>query len=245
RAIDICKRKIERGVNVPYYLPDGIRADSVNEELAMLLRKSGCKGVSIGVEDANPLTYKYINKGEELEDVIRGIKILKKAGVPVRVSMIIGLPHTTYESTKQSMEFIKTLDVHSEWYLAIPFPRTQLYKWVENNGRFLENPLSRVALTFRTVVFDTPDFTKEDRLKAFYHANMDYSFPEKAFFEHRCQPLYQKDSLYEIFIDSYKTVWKYNRWGLAKHTLRLIQYLSWGVKRRLNRVIHKDKIRGL
>ena len=246
RAIDICRLKIERGINIPYYLPDGIRADSVNKELAVLLKESGCKGVSVGFEDANPLTYKYIDKGEKLKDIVRGIKILQEAEVPVKISMIIGLPYTTYESTKQSMEFVKTLNVHAEWYLAIPFPKTQLYKWVENNGRFLENPLSRMALTFRTVVFDTPDFPKEDRLKAFYQANMDYSFPEHAFFyDHRCEPLYQKDSLYEICIGSYKIVWKYNRRRLATHTLRLIQYLSRALKRRLKRIVHKDRIRGL
>ncbi len=126
--------------------------------------------------------------------------------------------------------------------MAKPFPKTQLYDWVKNNGRLLENPLSRVALTFRTVVFDTPDFPKEDRLKAFYQANMDYSFPEKAFYDHRCEPLYQKDSLYEIIFGSYKTVWRYNRKRLAKHTLRLAQYIGRALKRRARRIIHKDSI---
>jgi len=242
RAVDICKLKIEREINIPYYLPDGIRADSVTDELAALLKKSNCLGVSVGFEDANPLTYKYVDKGEKFEDIVKGIKILQKAGVPVRVSMIIGLPHTTYQTTKKAMEFVKTLGVHAEWYLAIPFPGTQLYKWVEDNGRFLENPLSKAALTFREVVFDTPDFLKDDRLKAFYQANMDYSSPEKAFYDHTCQPLYQKDSLYEIFIGSYKIVWKYNRRALAKHTLRLVQYLSRALKRKFKIIIHKDSI---
>ena len=120
----------------------------------------------MGFEDANPETFQYIKKGERYEEIVNAIKTLKSAGVPVRASMVIGLPHTTYASTRVAMENLKKLGIHAEWYLATPFPGTEFYGWVMAHGRLLENPLSLRALTFRRVVFDTPEFTRVPYVEA-------------------------------------------------------------------------------
>jgi radical SAM superfamily enzyme YgiQ (UPF0313 family) len=225
RAEKICGLLIERKLNVRYYLPDGIRADSVTPEFAQLLKESGCAGVSVGFEDANPETFQYIKKGERYETIIEAIKTLKSAGVPVRASMVIGLPHTTLKSTRVAMANVTKLGIHAEWYLASPFPGTELYDYVMKHGRLLEDPLSLRALTFRRVIFDTPEFPKKDRYRAFYEGFHKFSFPEHAFYGKVCNPLTQQRSRIEKYLISPFTVARYIPSRLPAHLWSLFRDL--------------------
>ena len=232
RAEKICRLLIEKKLNIRYYLPDGIRADSVTPEFAALLRESGCAGVSVGFEDANPETFVHIKKGERYEVIIQAIKTLRDAGVHVRCSMVIGLPHTTYASTRVAMENMKDLGVHAEWYLATPFPGTEFYDWVMKNGRLLEDPLSLRALTFRRVIFDTPEFPRRDRYRAFYQAFAHYSFPENAFYGKVCNPLTQQRYRFEKYFLSIFAVARYIPERLPSHVYNLARDLISAVWRR-------------
>ena len=237
RAEKICRLLIEKKLNIRYYLPDGIRADSVTPEFARLLKESGCAGASVGFEDANPKTFVHIKKGERYETIVNAIETLKAAGVPVRASMVIGLPHTTYASTRVAMENIKRLGIHAEWYLATPFPGTEFYDYVMQHGRLLEDPLSLRALTFRRVVFDTPEFPRRERYRAFYEAFAHYSFPELAFYGKVCNPLIQQRYKFEKYVLSIFTVARYIPERLPSHLWNLARDLFSAAGRRLHKLV--------
>jgi len=239
RAEKICHLLIEKQLNIRYYLPDGIRADSVTPEFAALLRESGCAGVSMGFEDANPETFVHIKKGEKYEQIIEAIHVLKEAGVPVRCSMIIGLPHTTYASTRIAMENVAKLGIHAEWYLATPFPGTEFYDWVMEHGRLIEDPLSLRGLTFRRVIFDTPEFPKRDRYRAFYEAFAHFSFPEHAFYGKVCNPLTQQRYRLEKYLLSPFTVARYIPERLPAHVWNLGRDLIRAAVHRVGRLFRR------
>ena len=233
RAEKICRLLIEKNLGITYYLPDGIRADSVTPEFAALLKESGCGGVSVGFEDANPETFVHIKKGEKYDVIVNAIKVLKAAGVPIRCSMIIGLPHTTYRSTRIAMENVKKLGIHAEWYLATPFPGTEFYDWVMKHGRLLEDPLSLRGLTFRRVIFDTPEFPRKDRYRSFYEGFADFSFPEHAFYGKVCNPLTQQRSRWDKYVVSPFTVARYIPSRLPSHLFNLARDLISAILRRV------------
>jgi len=236
RAEEICRLLIDEKAGVRYYLPDGIRADTVTPEFARLLKESGCAGVSVGFEDANPETFVHIRKGEKYERIVNAIHVLKAAGVPVRASMVIGLPHTTYESTSVAMKNVEALGIHAEWYLGTPFPGTEFHEWVDRHGRWLDNPLSLRALTFRRVVFDTPEFPRADRYRAFYRAFARYSFPELAFYGKVCNPLTQQRYRLDKYVTSIFTVARYVPELLPSHLGHLARDLVRAVFSRAQRL---------
>lgn len=240
RAIKICDLIIEEKLNIKYKLPNGIRADRVTPELARKLKESGCVSVNIGVENADPETFSYVEKGESLEDIKNAITVLKSEGLLVRASMVIGLPHTTYESTLKSMEFIKEVNINASWYLATPFEGTKLHRYVtENkNARFLEDPNSEKALTFQRVTFETDEFPKDERLKAYYIANMDYSGERSRYFSYK--PLFMfSDKWYLNFVKSFLIVLKYHPKGLIDLTLEWLNIYRNSANRRIKKYIKK------
>jgi radical SAM superfamily enzyme YgiQ (UPF0313 family) len=158
-------------IDLPYDFGNGLRADKVDQGLLKRMKETGCKLIRVGVENADPKTYRYVNKGESLDAVEAGMRMIKKAGIPLQAFMVIGLPHTTMESVKRSMDFLDRLGVKASWYIATPFKGTQLYDWVQKNARVYNVNYSR-SIAFFTPQFDTLDFSKDERIKAYLWANI-------------------------------------------------------------------------
>lgn len=175
RSKKICDLMISEGLNLEYNLA-GVRADRLDEELVKKLKQSGCKSIFIGIEDGDAQTFPYVGKGESLADIERAVKLVKKYGIAISSYMITGLINSNYESFLRSLKFVKKLGIPAHWNIAFPLPQTKLYDWVKENGRLLmtveEGFKSAMASKNPPVVFDTPDYPKEQRLKAYNVGNL-------------------------------------------------------------------------
>ncbi len=175
RAKEICKLFIEEKLDMKWTCPNGIRADRLDEELCSLMRQAGCYSMSIGVESGDPEVFDKIKKGEKLEDVERGIKIAQAAGIKVHGFFIIGLIGSTYEADKRSMEFAKRLGITASWGILVPYPGTEVWEQVKNdpNARILRDWKEGFHIGAKPkAVFDTPEYSADERVRAYYYANM-------------------------------------------------------------------------
>ncbi len=167
----ICDEIIGRKLNMKWSCPNGIRADRLNPQLLRKMKEAGCFAISIGVESGDPDVFDKIKKGEHLSEVERGIRMAKDAGMEVHGFFILGLIGSTYESDKRSMEFAKRVGLDSaSWGILVPYPGTEVWEQVKNacseeDARMLRN---------WKPVFDTPEYTAEERVKAYYLANMKF-----------------------------------------------------------------------
>ncbi len=179
RAKDICRFFIDEGLDMKWTCPNGIRADRLDDELCELMVKAGCYSVSIGVESGDPEVFRKINKGEKLEDVEHGIAIAKKAGLKVHGFFILGLVGSTYETDKRSMEFVKKVGLESaSWGILVPYPGTEVWNQVraDPNVRMLRDWKEGFHIGARPKpVFDTPEYPADERVKAFYLANLKFT----------------------------------------------------------------------
>jgi radical SAM superfamily enzyme YgiQ (UPF0313 family) len=175
RAKDICKLLIDEKLGMKWTCPNGIRADRLDEELCKLMKESGCYSVSIGVESGDPDVFDKIKKGEKLADVERGIKLAQAAGIKVHGFFIIGLIGSTYDADKRSIEFAKRMGISASWGILVPYPGTEVWEQIKHdeNTRILRDWKDGFHIGARPKpVFDTLDYTAEERVKMYYHANM-------------------------------------------------------------------------
>lgn len=77
--------------------------------LARLLAKSGCIGVSGGIEVASDRLLKYMNKGVTVEQVAIVASNLAKAGILVHGYLMFGFPTQTKKETIDSLEIVRQL----------------------------------------------------------------------------------------------------------------------------------------
>lgn len=103
-AIEILKRKLV----VSWWT--NIRFEkSFTSDLVVLLKKSGCIGVSGGLEVASDRLLKLIDKGVSVEQVARVTRNFTEAGIMVHAYLMYGYPTQTVQETIDSLEMVRQL----------------------------------------------------------------------------------------------------------------------------------------
>ncbi len=178
RAEEICDQLLSEKIDLSWNSQNGIRADRISKTLAIKMKESGCRYVWIGVESADEMVFNWINKGEALDDIVRGIKYLKNAGIRVGGFFITGLPLSSRKSDLKAVDFVKKLDIDAWWFQFIPYPYTKAWDWVQNNGRILRPIEGAIQYGGAKVepVFETDNYLTEDRIKTYgdIHIMMGY-----------------------------------------------------------------------
>jgi len=138
RAKKICRLIISKKLNLDWWCHNGLRADKLDQELLNLMKKAGCKSIALGIETGDEDVFNNINKGERLSDIVKAVKMIKKAGIKCVGYFIVGLPGDSVDSTKRSVRIQRSLRLSDYKYnMLIPYPGTKVWDIVKEKGRLL------------------------------------------------------------------------------------------------------------
>ncbi|MEW5693442.1 MAG: radical SAM protein [Candidatus Hydrogenedentota bacterium] len=133
RVIDFCSLLVKRKTNIAWGCHT--RADLIDDEVILNLKKAGCFKISMGIESGCEETLKNIKKQILLKDVIRASKILNKHRMDWNAAFIIGFPSEKEEQMMQTINFMKSIKPTRLFLSAFtPFPGTELYEETKNMG---------------------------------------------------------------------------------------------------------------
>lgn len=164
RVINFCELKISSGLKMTFNC--AARAEQLDQELLVLLKKAGCWMISLGIETGDPELLKkhrsYLpNKEMEnpLKNISEMVQLIKKTGIRVKGLFMLGLPGETEKSIEKSMEYVFSLPL-DEFNLSklTPFPGAPLYADIKDYGTFDDNWSLMNAANF---TFVPNGFTKE------------------------------------------------------------------------------------
>jgi radical SAM superfamily enzyme YgiQ (UPF0313 family) len=183
RAEEIADRLVDSDLNLSWNSQNGIRADRIHKRLAEKMKSSGCYHVWIGIESADEKVFTAINKGEKLENIRKGIGILKEAGIRVGGFFIVGLPHSTRTADLKSVEFVKSLKIDAWWFNFVPYPFTEAWEWVKKNANVLRSPEGVLQYGSSNIqwVFDTEEYQEEERVATYKTIHYRMGFFERLF----------------------------------------------------------------
>jgi anaerobic magnesium-protoporphyrin IX monomethyl ester cyclase len=175
RVIEFCDLLINNKINMPWFIPSGVRADRLTLDSIEAMKKAGCTELKIGVETLVPEVFPSVNKGMPLEKLLNVCHLIKKSSFSLRGSFIIGLPGDTYKNAMKNYKLSQKLGFETtDWSLLIPYPGTQIYDWVQKNGRVFYDYCTADQGAFQItnikelkLAFDTLDFPAHERIKAF------------------------------------------------------------------------------
>lgn len=159
-----------------YSLDSGVRADALTPEICSLLVKTGCTSIAIGIESVDPEVLKLCRKGETIEQISKGIRLAKAAGLFVKGYFIVGLPGDTAEKVKKAVQYAKDEEIDvPRFALAQAFPRTEMEAWVKDHGTVFydsyEYILANTDEFHKDVHFELPGFPKKEIWKTFKWAH--------------------------------------------------------------------------
>lgn len=112
----------------------------IDEELISVFEKSGCKGLLIGFESICQDSQRFVNKGiNHVTQYGELMKRLHAAGILVQGCFAFGGDNEDSSVFEQTVEMITKAKIDLPRYsILTPFPGTQYYAQVEQEGRIIE-----------------------------------------------------------------------------------------------------------
>jgi len=145
RTEEICDILIKEGYNRRVDWSCALRADGVDESLLKKMRAAGCRCICVGIETGSQRLMKILNKHLKLEKVEEGVKMMRKAGIKVRGTFLLGVPTETEEETLQTINFASKLNLDfAKFNIITPYPGTELYEMAKERGLVGDDIWSRL-----------------------------------------------------------------------------------------------------
>ena len=174
RLKKITKLLKEKGLGGKIKFTCSCRANLVNEEIAKSLKGMGVVSVGMGLESGSQRILQYL-KGDltSVELNKNAVNVLKKYGIAVNASFVIGSPDETEAEMMETYNFIKNnpLDL-VDVYVLTPLPGTPIWEYAKT----------------RNLVSDDMDWSK-------LNVNFEVSHKEAIILSE----LYDADQLYRIY----------------------------------------------
>ena len=168
RLFRICDGFKNRKIDLPWDCQT--RVDQVSAEVLSKMKAAGCQQVFFGVESGCQEILDVVNKKTSIEQNENAIKLAKKAGLFVTISLMIGYPGETPSTVKKTLDFVKRTKPDDAYVcIATPYPGTELRSLVERNGWKISPNWDQ--FNTMTPVFENPELKSDELVeirKKFY-----------------------------------------------------------------------------
>jgi radical SAM superfamily enzyme YgiQ (UPF0313 family) len=150
---EICEELQKRKINLSWDCTT--RVDYVSKSVLAKMKQANCQIVGFGMESNSQKILNIMRKGTTKEQNERAARLAKEVGLPFGLFFIIGYPGETVETLKESLDFIRRAEPDDVYIsLACPYPQTEFYDIVKENGWKLSTDWSRFDNI--TPVFENP-----------------------------------------------------------------------------------------
>jgi anaerobic magnesium-protoporphyrin IX monomethyl ester cyclase len=176
RMETICDLIVKKGLKIEWYTPNGIRADTLDENLLRKMKSSGCKQIRIAPESGvQSVLDNIVKKNLNLKDVEKAVVLSKKVGIKVGCFFVIGLIGETKKDINETINYaykLRRLGADRFYFsIAMPVYGTELYEQAKKGG-FLKAGFSDEALAGVEPLIETPEFTTDDLRELCARANL-------------------------------------------------------------------------
>lgn len=174
RAKEICRAIIKKGWKIRWSTPNGIRADTVDEELIKKMKQAGCVRTIVAPESGNQwVVDNLMNKKINLNHVKKVVKWCRKYHLLVDAFFLIGMPGEKEEQIEDTIKYareLKKMGVNDCGFsVLVPHRGTEAYKiavqkgWLRNlkTGNFI------TGLSTGEPMIETP-YLSVNKLKEFF-----------------------------------------------------------------------------
>ena len=167
RVRRFCRLVREEGLDVGWGC--STRADllSSHPEMAEWLRSAGCHTLYIGAESGSQRVLNLMRKGIRVNQVVKAVKIARKAGLTVVLSFIIGFPGETREEIEATIDFAHRVNPDlAQFAICTPYPGSPLYEEAKRNAWI--NACSWKDFSGTKAIMEFPGLTR-DSIEHYLH----------------------------------------------------------------------------
>jgi radical SAM superfamily enzyme YgiQ (UPF0313 family) len=109
------------------------RVDLIDNEMARLLKETGCKRIAFGTESGSQKVLDAMLKGTKVEQIYRAAELCREVGIETYFYMMVGYPGEEWADLKRSVQLLReTCPDRFSTTIAYPLPGTAFYEQVQH-----------------------------------------------------------------------------------------------------------------
>lgn len=108
--------------------------DEADIDLIVRMRENGCYALGYSLESSNEEILKAMNKHVSLENFKKQTQLLKRGGIRVFTSIVVGYPQETAETIKNTFDVCIDCELSPSVGYLLPQPGSEVYDYAIQNG---------------------------------------------------------------------------------------------------------------
>lgn len=138
------------------------RVDQIDDDIAKLIKKSGCYALGVGVESGSHEILKYMRKGYKIPQIDRAFDICRRNKIITTCNFMVGTPGETYSTIQESIKMLRRIRPNLvRCSITTPTPGSDLYLRMASENRINITKLSEFD-RWASYPIKLDNFSKED-----------------------------------------------------------------------------------
>jgi radical SAM superfamily enzyme YgiQ (UPF0313 family) len=160
-VLDFCRALKANNLNISWTCPNGVRLDTLDEELLLTMKDAGLYSLSVGIESGSDKILRDIKKSLTTAVIREKINLIKQCGLEVTGFFIIGYPTETKDDILATIKFACELPLkRASFALFKPFPGTEITNTLIARGEISpKNHTDWAKYILADAVYAPPGFT--------------------------------------------------------------------------------------
>jgi radical SAM superfamily enzyme YgiQ (UPF0313 family) len=170
----VCEEIISRGWKLGITFPNGVRVESLDEELLKLLERAGCYSIGMAIESGSQRVVDHMKRNQDLEMVKEKVALVARV-TKIRMTgfFILGYPIEEREDILKTIKLAKELPLkRAQFTIWIPVPGSEMTETLKREGKLKIHNLSSVVLN--QINYVPENLTEEELQKLLRRAFMEF-----------------------------------------------------------------------
>lgn len=140
RAKKFCDLLVKANLNLVWWCPNGVRLETLDKELILKMKKSGCYAIAFGIESGSEKIQKDMKKNLDFKHLREIVEFSHKIGLRTQGFFIIGYPTETKQDIEKTIALATSLPLdRASISLFQPLFGSEIYYELEKQGKIPKN----------------------------------------------------------------------------------------------------------
>lgn len=159
-VLEFCSKLKANFPDITWTCPNGVRIDTLDEEMLSQMISSGCYALSIGIESGSDRILKLMKKSLSVQKIKEKIDMLKKFKIDINAFFILGYPGETREDIEKTINFALSLPLKRASFANFqPLPGTEAYHELIKSGLLKIDHWEKFSPSLQSTIWAPPGFT--------------------------------------------------------------------------------------
>ncbi|MFH0826799.1 MAG: radical SAM protein, partial [Candidatus Omnitrophota bacterium] len=150
-------------LNMSWSVPNGIRMDTLDDEMLELMKETGLYLISLGIESGSDRILDLMKKNITVDKIKSSIALIRRHGIEIAGFFIVGFPGETKKDIEQTIDLSLELDlIRANFFIYLPLPGSESFESLKRDGKLGHVNLKKFLFMIPTY---TPELISKDELK--------------------------------------------------------------------------------